>query len=148
MGTWIDTGLYTQGWKAIVVKGDYADFDWTVKVDADAVLFPAKRMARINLLPMSPTDGFLANCEGVEYGFLGNLEAFSKTAFSILVTKGEEVDKDFHFAKRKHMGTWIDTGLYTRVCKAIAAKGDYADYDWLQGACRCCVLLRKTGCVH
>jgi len=85
MGTWINTGLYAQTWKAIAAKGDYADYDWSVKVDADAVFFPEKLIARISLLPISPTGGFLANCEGVEYGFFGNLEVFSKTAFSILL---------------------------------------------------------------
>ena len=75
MGTWINTGLYAQVWKAIAVKGDYADYDWS-----------AKLVARISLLPISPTGGFLANCaEGVECGFFDNLEVFSQTAFSILL---------------------------------------------------------------
>ena len=82
MGTWINTGLYAQTWKAIAAKGDHACYDWAVKVDADAVFFPEK-LARISLLPISPTGGFLANCEGVEYGFFANLEVVSKTAFSI-----------------------------------------------------------------
>ena len=68
---------------AIAVKGDYADYDWTVKVDADCVFFLHQVVDRIKLLPAAPTGAFLADCEGVEYGFFGNLEVFSKTAFSI-----------------------------------------------------------------
>ena len=70
---------------AIAVKGDYADYDWTVKVDADCVFFLHQLVDCIKLLPAAPTGAFLANCEGVEYGFFGNLEVFSKTAFSILL---------------------------------------------------------------
>ena len=61
MRTWINTGLYARVWKAIAEKGDYADYDSTVKVDADFVLF-------------------LANCDVVDYGFFGNLECFPKHA--------------------------------------------------------------------
>ena len=64
MGTWINTGLYTQAWKAIAVKGDYAEYDWTVKVDADAVFFPPTGRSH-QALPVAPTGAFLANCEGM-----------------------------------------------------------------------------------
>ena len=33
------------------------------------------------------------NCEGVEYGFFGNLEVISKTVFSILAANIEKCDK-------------------------------------------------------
>ena len=46
------------------------------KVHADAVFFSAKLVVYIS---------FPTNCEGVQYGFFGNLEVFSKTAFSILL---------------------------------------------------------------
>merc|ERR1712151_915181 len=48
-------------------------------------LFPSKLRARIHLLPIPPGGGFLQNCESVDYGFFGNLEVFTKTAFSSLV---------------------------------------------------------------
>ena len=67
----VNTGLYAQVWKAIAEKGDYADYDWTVKVDADCVFFLHQLVDRIKLLPAAPTGAFLANCEGVEYGFFG-----------------------------------------------------------------------------
>ena len=57
----------------------------TVTVDADAVFFPTKLVACISLPSISPTSGFLASCQGVEYGFFGNLEALTKTACSILL---------------------------------------------------------------
>lgn len=84
-GAWVNTGMFQQVWKAIGQAGTYSSYDWTVKVDPDAVFFPAKLIWRIHLLPIPPAGGFLQNCEGVDYGFFGNLEVFSKTAFSTLV---------------------------------------------------------------
>ena len=48
----------------------------------------------------------------------------------VMVEKVEDVEHDFHFAKRKHAGTWINTGMYKQIWKALAQKGDYAAYDW------------------
>ena len=56
---------------AIAVKGDYADYDWTVKVDANCEFFLHQLVDCIKLLPAALTDAFHANCEGVEYGFFG-----------------------------------------------------------------------------
>jgi hypothetical protein len=94
MGTWINTGMYKQIWKAVGKEATYAGYDWTVKADADAVFFPAKLVARVHLLPVPPSGTFLINCEGVKYGFFGNLEVISKTAFSILAANIDTCDKD------------------------------------------------------
>merc|ERR1712151_915180 len=44
--------------------------------------------------------------------------------------KVEDTDKDFHFAKRKTTGAWINTGMFMQVWKAIGKKGAYSSYDW------------------
>jgi len=93
-GTWINTGMYQQIWKALGKKSTYAAYDWTVKADADAVFFPGKLVERVHLLPVPATGAFLINCEGVKYGFFGNLEVISKTAFSILVANLDSCDTD------------------------------------------------------
>ncbi|CAK0892443.1 unnamed protein product [Prorocentrum cordatum] len=41
-GSWINTGLHTQVWKAILAAGDYKTADWVVKVDCDAVFLPSR----------------------------------------------------------------------------------------------------------
>jgi len=94
VGTWINTGMYKQVWKAIGKKATYAGYDWTVKADADAIFFPDKLVERVHLLPVGPSGAFLVNCEGVKYGFFGNLEVISKTAFSILAANIDKCDKD------------------------------------------------------
>ena len=84
MGTWINTGLYKSVWKAIAKSNEYASYDWTIKVNADAVFFVDGLIKRIELMPIPPTGAFLQNCEVVKYDFF-DLEVFPKVAFSILL---------------------------------------------------------------
>ena len=58
------------------------------------VFFPGKLKDRIHLLPVSTSGAFLINCEGAKYGFFGNLEVISKTAFSILTACMDTCDTD------------------------------------------------------
>jgi hypothetical protein len=107
-GTWVNTGVFTQVWKAMGKAGTYSNYDWTIKSDADAVFFPSKLVDRIHLLPVPPQGAFLQNCEGVDYGFFGNLEVFSKTAFSILIA-------NIDTCKHKTVANWkvgIKNGKY------------------------------------
>merc|ERR1712062_237385 len=41
-GTWVDSPMFIQAWKAIRTEGVWASHDWTVKVDADAVFLPMR----------------------------------------------------------------------------------------------------------
>ena len=52
------------------------------------------QLERIYLLPVGPEHAFLLNCESVKYGFFGNLEVISKTAFSSLTANIDTCDKD------------------------------------------------------
>jgi len=108
MGTWINTGMYKQVWKAISEAGEYYKYDWTVKVDADAVFTPEKLKERIHLMPVPPKGAFLVNCEKVKYGFFGNLEVFDKVAFSTLVANIDSCSK----ATVSNWKVGIDKGKY------------------------------------
>jgi len=108
MGTWINTGMYKQIWKAIGAKGTYADYDWTIKVDADAVFLVDRLISRIVLTPVPPTGALMVNCEKVKYGFFGNLEVLDKTAFSILVANIDTCSHD----TVKNWKVGIENGKY------------------------------------
>jgi len=81
-GTWINTGLFIQVWKAILQEGRWVTADWIVKVDADAVFVPSRLVNKLSY-QLEVADGiYMVNCQYVDYGFFGNLEVFSKKAFS------------------------------------------------------------------
>merc|ERR1719162_2177311 len=86
-GSWINTGLHTQVWKAIRAAGDFKQADWLVKVDCDAVFLPSR--LRVFLAsqgePGSGVPGiYLENCKYVKWGLFGNLEIMSLTAADTL----------------------------------------------------------------
>merc|ERR1712157_636044 len=62
----------------------------------------------------------------------------------VTTIKVEDVQGDFHFAKRKHMGTWINTGMYKQVWKALGKEATYAEYDWTVKVDADAVFLQQT----
>ena len=84
------------------------------------------------------TDSFILRPGQEKFWEYANLSPFLKTMIQrqamrsfwcFPIQKVDDVEKDFYFVKRKHMGTWINTGLYKSVWKAIAKSGEYAGYD-------------------
>jgi len=89
-GAWVNTGMFKQIWKGLRDAGTYKNYDWTVKVDPDAVFVPSRLVSRIRFLPRPANGIFLVNCKHVDNGFFGNLEVYSSLAFGILLSN---VDK-------------------------------------------------------
>ena len=86
------------------------------------------------------------NCEGVEYGFSGNLEVFSKTAFSILLA-------NIHICKTKtvknwmvgtHKGKYAPMGedLFAEMCLRENGVEEIDAFDITKdGCCHCLIFL-------
>jgi hypothetical protein len=43
----------------------------------------------------------------------------------------DDPDAEFHFAKRKSTGMWINTGQFQQVWKAVGAEGAYKKFSWV-----------------
>jgi len=52
------------------------------------------------------------------------------TPGKINTVKVEDVNNDFHFAKRKKTGTWINSNMFIATWKAIKDEGLWAGKDW------------------
>merc|ERR1712238_522172 len=70
-GSWVNTGMFIQVWKAIGEANVYQNYDWVVKVDADAVFVPERLQERIQWMPRTTGGTMLQNCQYVDYGFFG-----------------------------------------------------------------------------
>jgi len=42
-----------------------------------------------------------------------------------------DVKGDWHFAKRKETGAWVNTGIFLQVWKAVKEANAYSNYDWV-----------------
>jgi len=89
-GTWINTPAFFNVWNKIKEDGRWANNDWTVKSDSDAVFLPSR--LRTKLAGQSVTDAgiYIENCKYVKYGFFGNLEVLSKSAMNTFLTNMED----------------------------------------------------------
>jgi len=43
----------------------------------------------------------------------------------------QDTEGDFHVAKRKTTGAWINTGMFTKIWKAVEASGKFRSADWV-----------------
>jgi len=67
------------------------------------------------------------NCE--QWQVYSDVEA--ELAPGVPYVKVDDIDGDFHFAKRKETGTWINTGMHAAAWKKIAEAGMYKSADWV-----------------
>jgi len=85
-GTWVNTGMFSQIWKKMGEMGKYQSADWVMKVDADAIFVPSRMRTWLFANRLVPPAGiYLENCKYVDYGYFGNLEVYSKQAFTTLI---------------------------------------------------------------
>merc|ERR1712003_390025 len=81
--------------------------------------------------------------ETIQYQFSKGLSIFSCEKYEVYsdvaVSLGDgfttkvvsDVKGDWHFAKRKETGAWVNTGMFIQVWKAIADTNAHAGMDWV-----------------
>ncbi|CAK0788508.1 unnamed protein product, partial [Prorocentrum cordatum] len=91
-GTALNVDIFFQVWKKVVNDGDYADYDWTVKADPDAVFFPARLKSVLLAHPIVQGGVYLVNCPR---GLHGPVEVFSREAVERLFYGWEQCTQHF-----------------------------------------------------
>jgi hypothetical protein len=89
-GAWINTPAFLNAWKVIKDDGRWSKNDWTIKVDTDAVFLPSRLRTKLDGQSVTDAGIYMENCKFVKYGFFGNLEVISKTAFSTFLSNLED----------------------------------------------------------
>jgi len=77
--TALNTDIFIAVWKRVLMDGTYKGYDWTVKVDPDAVFFP-QRLRKIvvgHKVGLTGLGVYLNNCK---YGMHGPVEVYSRNA--------------------------------------------------------------------
>jgi hypothetical protein len=115
VGTWVNTGIFKQVWKSIKGRSALQEVNWVVKVDADAVFVPQRLRNVLANQPVSWQGVYVENCEGVEYGFFGNLEVFSKKAFNLLLDNIDSCSEKIDWVKGTKWGP-IGEDLFAQMC--------------------------------
>jgi hypothetical protein len=139
-GTWVNTGMFVQVWKAIAASEKYKSTEWVVKVDIDAVFIFSRLQSKL-AAQMVPANGvYLVNCPFVEYGYFGNLEIFSVQAFDTLIAQMDVcyTSSDINWKVGVHGGKYGPMGedLFAQTCLDLhgVRKAEAFDYT-TDGAC-------------
>jgi hypothetical protein len=117
-GSWINTGLFSQVWKAIAAEGHWMSADWVVKVDPDAVFVPSRLVKKLQGQKVSANGVYLENCKYVDYGYFGNLEVYSHQAFATLLPNIDACKKEIKWKVGIKNGKYGPMGedLFAQIC--------------------------------
>jgi len=101
--SWLNVRIFMEAWQTLLDEGDVTKYDWTVKIDPDAVFYPER--LRVWLKPfVVPGDiyakpWFVANCdrtynnEPPSLKVYGALEVFSRSALMLYNVRSRECMK-------------------------------------------------------
>jgi len=89
-GTWVNSPMFIEIWKNIRTEGEWANHDWTVKTDADAVFLPMRLRTKLSTQKLTASGIYLENCKYVNFGFFGSLEVISHDGFSTFLSNIED----------------------------------------------------------
>jgi len=94
-GTALNTGIFIAFWKSVIDDGRFRFNEWTVKVDPDAVFFPDRLKAHLQLHADGPAGVYLNNCK---YGLHGPIEVFSTKAMETYAAHYQQCQQKLWFA--------------------------------------------------
>jgi len=135
--TWVNTGMFKQVWKKISEKGTWANFDWVIKLDADAVFVPWRLQKVLSMQPVSWTGTYVENCAGVQYGFFGNVEVLSHKAFETLNDNIDSCSQNIKWASMRAT-PWgpIGEDLFAQKCMDSKGVSKIQNFDMsVDGVC-------------
>jgi hypothetical protein len=85
-----NTDIFVTIWDQIIAEGQWKNFDWTVKVDPDAVFFPDRLRQHLGKLRAPAGSAvYIKNCD-FKFGFMGSLEIFSMKATELFSLNGAQ----------------------------------------------------------
>jgi len=92
--TLMNTDVFIKVWEQVGERGDYINYDWTVKVDPDCVFSPDRLRGHIDSWNMPPWASVYVKNNGQDpglgnNGFLGAIEILSKKAVMIYLDNAQ-----------------------------------------------------------
>jgi len=121
----LNTDVFATAWNMIRQEGKYKQHGWTVKVDPDAVFFPARLREHVRTVPYFPNGVYVLNCLFTDhkFWFFGAIEVISTKAVDAYFAGSDvcmreldrgELGEDTWLRKcldKLHVSNTQDTGL-------------------------------------
>mmetsp|Transcript_30330 Transcript_30330/g.59496 ORF Transcript_30330/g.59496 Transcript_30330/m.59496 type:complete len:586 (+) Transcript_30330:110-1867(+) len=103
--------VFREVWARVESDGIYRQYDWTVKVDADAVFLPSRLQYVLQNYSHAPASLYFTNCR---FGLHGAIEVFSRFAVQSLTSGWGHCEK--HFAGLCAGPCWWGENLFVDQC--------------------------------
>jgi len=124
--SFLNTRAFIQAWRMLIKSNVLWGYDWSVKVDPDAIFFPNR--LRDHVRPHNGKEVYVANCNNEGPKLYGAVEVFSKQAMRTYEKHVEECMKlNWHI--------WGED-FYMQTCLNMVHVGQIQDYN-LVGDQRC-----------
>merc|ERR1712045_352827 len=80
VGKWVNSNMFIQAWRKIKDEGVWSKWDFTVKVDVDAVFLPSRLRKYLEKFEVTDNGIYLETCKYVNFGFFGSCAVISHNA--------------------------------------------------------------------
>merc|ERR1712242_112178 len=97
VGKWVNSNMFLQAWRLIKDEQAWSKWDWTVKVDVDAVFLPIRLRQYLGQVEVTENGIYLENCKYVSYGFFGSLEVLSRNAASTYMKNLDDCTESLNY---------------------------------------------------
>merc|ERR1712217_967040 len=121
MGTWVNSMIFFAAWKKMRDEGEYANYDWVVKTDADAVFLPARLLDRLREQPVTDKGIYLENCKNT-LDYKGNNWKFGPWGEDLFAQKC----MDLHGVSK----VWAFDVTTDGACEATRPEGEKKNKKW------------------
>jgi len=132
VGKWVNSNMFIQAWRDIKQEGAWAKWDWTVKVDIDAVFLPMRLRQYLGQKEVTDNGIYLETCKYVNYGFFGSCAVVSHNAAATYMANLDDCEASLNYMsaddKDTGMQPWGED-LFQQRCMDLHGVDKVAGYD-------------------
>jgi len=130
-GTWINSNMFIQTWKMIKDEDAWSKWDWTVKVDADAVFLPIRLRQYLGKVEVTNNGIYLETCKYVPFGFFGSLAVVSHDAAGKYMENLDDCKSALNYMGREKLYGFQPWGedLFQQRCMDLHGVDKIGAYD-------------------
>jgi len=132
VGKWVNSNMFIQAWRDIKQEGAWAKWDWTVKVDIDAVFLPMRLRQYLGQKEVTDNGIYLETCKYVNFGFFGSCAVVSHNAAATYMANLDDCEATLNYMsaddKDTGMQPWGED-LFQQRCMDLHGVDKVAGYD-------------------
>jgi len=130
-GTWINSNMFIAAWRLIKQEGAWTKWDWTVKVDIDAVFLPSRLRTYLSNVEVTQNGIYLETCKYVNFGFFGSLSVVSHDAARTYMANLDDCKASLNYMGKEKITGFQPWGedLFQQRCMDLHKVDKVAAYD-------------------